>query len=258
MDSGPESPARHPMRTVLFCIICACLSACATKHKPEDALRIALSYSELQWQPEARHIRHGKDSAGIIVHTPDSTLASHTGDSRGWWKPGSTAKGMAYKWGGFDTPETFLQGLSEGKKAGDVANTYKVRNDNAVISHESVGIDCSGFVSRCWGLDRHYDTRELPSISDPVPWESLRLGDIILKEGHVLMFASRKGPFVVGYEAGPIPTWRARSCGILVSFLKKEGYTPWRYRNMAEPTPPQTQTEYHIEFPPNRWESAPL
>ena len=234
-----------------------CLPACAPKYKPEDAIRIGLSYTELHWQPETRHIRHGKDSRGIIVHTPDTTLGAHTGDKRGWWEPGVPAKGMAYKWGGFDTPESFLQGLREGKKAGDVANTYKVRNDNAVISAESFGIDCSGFVSRCWGLDRHYDTRDLPSICDPISWDDLRMGDIILKEGHVLMFADRKGPYIIGLEAGPIPSWRARRCAILVSFLKKDGYSPWRYRNMAKPQPAESQIQYAIEFPPDRWEQSP-
>ena len=45
-----------------------CLAACATKQRPEDAIRTALSYTELQWQPEARHIRHGKDAQGVVVH----------------------------------------------------------------------------------------------------------------------------------------------------------------------------------------------
>ena len=244
------------MRAFLF-LACGGLMACSPKFKPEEAVRIARTYTELHWQPEARHIRHGKDAAGIMVHTPDSTLASHTGDKRGWWEPGEAAKGMAYKWGGFDTPESFLQGLLEGKKAGDVANTYKVRNDNKAVSRESVGIDCSGFVSRCWGLSEPVSTRDLPSICDPVPWDELRLGDIILKEGHVLMFAARKGGYVIGYEAGPIPTWRARRCAIGVNYLKKEGYSPWRYRNMAKPQPPATETQYHIEFPRDRWEFVP-
>lgn len=240
-----------------LCMACCCLAACAPKYKPEDAIGIAIAYTGLEWQPETRHIRHGKDGKGIIVHTPDRTLAAHTGDKRGWWEPGVPAKGMAYKWGGFDTPESFLQGLREGKKAGDVANTYKVRNDNGVISEESVGIDCSGFVSRCWGLDRHFDTRDLPSICDPVPWEELRMGDIILKEGHVLMFADRRGHYAIGYEAGPIPTWRARRCAILFSYLKKEGYSPWRYRNMAEPQPAGMEIQYDIAFPRDRWQAVP-
>ena len=88
-------------------------------------------------------------------------------------------------------------------------------------------------------------------------WDGLRLGDIILKEGQVLMFAARKGGYVIGYEAGPIQTWRARRCAIAVNYLKKEGYSPWRYRKMAKPRPPATETQYHIEFPRDRWEFVP-
>ncbi len=191
---------KHPIGLLLVFL----MASCASKLAPEQAIRTAKTYTEIDWQPRAWHIRHGRDSDGIMVHTPDTTLAGH-GDKRGWWKPGKPAKGMPYKWGGFDTPESFLQGLSEGKKAGDVANTYKVRADNAAISRESVGIDCSGFISRCWGLKEHVSTKDLPALCDPVAWEDLRMGDILLKPGHVLMFVTRQDRFIVGYEAGPDP-----------------------------------------------------
>ena len=221
------------MKFLLFpCLVM--VASCAPKTYPEEAVHIAHTYTKLKWLPEQRHIRHGKDSAGIEVRTPDISLRS-TGDRRGWWKAGEIATGMPYKWGGFDTPETFLAGIAMGKKAGDIANTYKVRGNDAVVSKESVGIDCSGFISRCWGLDRHVSTRDLPSICDPVSWEDLRMGDILLKSGHVLMFYTYQDQFVIGYEAGPIPTWRARQCAITVSFLKGDGYSPYRYKNMAEP-----------------------
>jgi len=234
------------MRFFLLSIL-VCLASCAPQRTPEQALATALTYTELEWIPEAQHIRHGKDLKGIHVHTPDSTLSLH-GDDRGWWKPGVRAKGMAYKWGGFDTPESFQHGLLDGKKAGDIANSYKIRLDDAAISHDSVGIDCSGFVSRCWGLPRHFSTRELPMISDPIAWDHLRAGDIILKQGHVLMFAARRGDYLIGYEAGPIPTWRARRCAVRISYLTKKGYSPWRYKHMSAPKASDNEVQYEIEF----------
>lgn len=222
------------------------LSSCAQKRTPEEAIRIAYSYTELQWLPEVRHIRHGTDSAGIMVHTPDTSLVAQ-GDRRGWWEPGVPAKGMAYKWGGFDSPESFLQGLRDGKKAGDIANSHKIRNDNTAISHESVGIDCSGFISRCWGLAKPVSTRDLPSICNPIPWDDLLPGDILLKQGHVFMFAARSGDHVVGYEAGPIPMWNAHRCAIRIQYLKEEGYSPWRYRHMAKPNPAAAEPRYEID-----------
>ncbi|MFD2255445.1 hypothetical protein ACFSSA_02045 [Luteolibacter algae] len=242
----------------LIAIAGACLVSCAPqKRSPEDAVLVAKSYAELEWMPEARHIRHGKDSKGIIVHTPDKSLSAHTDDKRGWWQPGKPATGMAYKWGGFDTPESFLAGLKAGKKAGDVANSYKVRNDNAVVSEESVGIDCSGFVSRCWGLDRHVSTKDLPGICEPVGWGELRKGDILLKNGHVLMFLTYQDSFVIGYEAGPIPTWRARICAIHVDYLKKNDYAPWRYRLMDEPAADAETKYYDIDFSREQWRMGP-
>lgn len=232
------------------------IASCSSKLTPEQALRTAQTYTELEWEPRSWHIRHTKDSQGIMVHTPDTTLSEH-GDNRGYWKPGETAKGMPYKWGGFDTPESFLQGLREGKKAGDIANTYKVRNDDAAVSKESVGIDCSGFISRCWELKQHVYTRDLPKICDSVAWEDIRMGDILLKKGHVLMFISRQGEFVIGYEAGPIPTWRARRCAIRISYLKANGYNPWRYKKMAAPSFSNETPQYQIDFTGEGWRTGP-
>ncbi|WP_411826939.1 hypothetical protein [Luteolibacter sp. AS25] len=200
---------------------------------PEDSIRIAHTYKDVQWMPEERHIRHGKDTKGIMVQTPDTTLVSRA-DRKGWWKPGEQATGMAYKWGGFDTPESFLKGLAEGKKAGDVANSYKISGNDSVVSDESVGIDCSGFVSRCWGLKAPVSTRELPSICDPVDWDEMKMGDILLTGGHVILFYHYDGDKIMGYESGPIPIWKVRQCNISIKFLKGEGYKPWRYKNMAD------------------------
>lgn len=213
------------------------ISCASQRQTPEQALRIAQTYAALEWIPEPRHVRHGKDLKGITVHTPDVTLKDH-GDNRGWWEPGVPAKGMAYKWGGFDTPETFLEGLEKGKKAGDVANDYKIRLDNAAVSKGSVGIDCSGFVSRCWGLCRPVSTRDLPAISNSIPWEELRLGDILIKPGHVVMFVARKGDIIVSYESGSFPTWRVRRSAMTVNYMKNDGYSPWRYRKMGAPSAP--------------------
>jgi hypothetical protein len=69
--------------------------SCAAKVTPDQALATAYRYTQVEWMPETRHVLHGPDSRGIIVHTPDRTLAKH-GDRRGWWQPGVMAKSLPY------------------------------------------------------------------------------------------------------------------------------------------------------------------
>jgi hypothetical protein len=219
---------RHHL--LLFLLI-ALLPSCAPKATREYAIATAYRYTQVEWMPEERHVRHGKDGRGIEVKTPDASIP------RGWWKPGMPAKGMPYQWGGFDTPDSFLTKIAAGKKAGDIGDASKRKLGDAGTSMESCGIDCSGFVSRCWLLPRPYSTRELPSICDPLKsWSHLKPGDILLNHQHVLLFAGwlDGGKSVAAYEAGPIPMWRVNASGIPVSKLEREGYAPWRYRNIVE------------------------
>ncbi len=214
--------------------LCVLWVSCAPSLTPDQALATAYRYTQVEWMPETRHVLHGPDSRGILVNTPDRTLANH-GDRRGWWQPGVMAKSLPYQWGGFDTPESFLEKLAVGKKAGDIANPAKRQLGDAGVSQDSCGIDCSGFVSRCWNLKRPYSTRELPQICDPLgSWAELRPGDILLNDRHVVLFvewkvASRE---LSAYEAGPFPAWKVSACGLYVEKLLKEGYSPWRYRGM--------------------------
>lgn len=217
-------------------LLFALLSACAPRATRQEAVATAFRYTQVEWMPEARHVRHGPDSKGIPVHTPDVSV-SWSGDKRAWWKPGATAKGMPYQWGGFDTPESFLAKITAGKKAGDVGDAAKRRLGDAGTSGESCGIDCSGLISRCWKLPRPYSTRELPAICTPLKsWEHLKPGDILLNHQHVLLFAGwvDEWKVIAGYEAGPIPVWRVNACGIPVEKLVREGYAPWRYTGMSD------------------------
>lgn len=186
--------------------------------------------------PEARHMRHGEDSQGIPVHTPDTTVAKY-GDKHGWWQPGVPAKSMPYQWGGFDTPESFLEKIADGKKAGDIGDAAKRKLGDAGTSTESCGIDCSGFVSRCWNLKRPYSTRELHTICDRLEsWDDLKPGDILLNHRHVVLFVKWvvPGKELIAYEAGPYPVWRVSACGLYKEKLLTNGYAPWRYRGMKD------------------------
>ena len=107
---------------------------------PEVALSIADTYVALDWECSAENLTNGviTDPSGNVVQTPT-------------WLYVGTIHSMPYKWGGFDTIESFLQGITAGYYAGDQATS--------AVSSYARGVDCSGFVSRCWTLPSHYSTR---------------------------------------------------------------------------------------------------
>ncbi|MCE1189816.1 MAG: T9SS type A sorting domain-containing protein [Ignavibacteria bacterium] len=96
---------------------------------------------------------------------------------------GANAK-VAYKWGGFNTISDYNSGLSLGRYAGDI-------NCNDVSSY-AVGVDCSGFVSRCWQLTSHVVTSSMPNVTTALAtWDSLRPADAVHRVGHVRMFIQK-------------------------------------------------------------------
>jgi hypothetical protein len=50
------------------------------------------------------------------------------------------------------------------------------------------GFDCSGLVSWCAGLRRHFFTWELYKLTDSIKWENLQPDDRLLGSGHTLIF----------------------------------------------------------------------
>jgi len=138
-----------------------------------DVLKTGESYVLYKYLCSAKNLapQDTPGSDGDIVRTPS------------WLIKGVNAK-VPYKWGGFNTLADFSTGLKNGKFAGDI-NTKG-------ISSQAVGVDCSGFVSRCWNLNYHSTTSEMLNTTYLYnSWDKLRPGDAILKSGHVRMFVDR-------------------------------------------------------------------
>ncbi|MHC1739409.1 MAG: T9SS type A sorting domain-containing protein [Ignavibacteriaceae bacterium] len=137
------------------------------------ALRIADTYVMQKYNCTANNLAPSPVTApgGDLVQTPS------------WLIAGFNAR-VPYKWGGFNTIADFSTGILNNKFAGDI------HTDG--VSSAAVGVDCSGFVSRCWQRSSHASTSYMPNITTVLSsWDALKPGDGILKSGHVRLFVQK-------------------------------------------------------------------
>lgn len=211
-------------------------SAFADNVTRAEALQIAESYVNYRWTASPENVRHGKDAAGIEIHTPDRA-SGHGDPATDCWVAGEKNTGVAYKWGGFDTLEKFASGVRAGKAAGDIYSAEKRRKGGAAVSGDAVGIDCSGFISRCWKLPRKHSTSMLFGICERLAsTTALKPGDVMnTAEGHVLLFVrwlDADKTHALFYESAPFSKTRA-SENTLADLLAS-GYQALRYRQMKD------------------------
>jgi hypothetical protein len=197
-----------------------------------EALRIAESYVQHRWQASPKNVFHGKDAQRIEVHTPDRDGGHGTPLSE-CWRVDSENIGVAYKWGGNDTPQSFDAGIMAGKAAGDVYTLQKRRLDDSGVSNNAVGVDCSGFICRCWKLRERHSTHSLGKVCrDLSKVDALEPADIMNQPGgHVLLFVKwlddgkKRALF---YEAAPFSKTLASARD--VDGMVANGFRPMRYR----------------------------
>jgi hypothetical protein len=209
---------------------------CADEITRQEALKIAESYVGHHWHSSAKNVLHGRDGRGIEVHTPDQ-VGGRGFPLQNCWRVDVDNIGVAYKWGGLDTPESFDAGIRAGKAAGDVYTSEKRHLDGDGVSEAAVGIDCSGFICRCWKLKKSYSTYSLGEICAKLPsTAALQSADIMNQSsGHVLLFVKfldvekKRAMF---YESAPFSKTLASVRD--VSELRREGYIPMRYRHISE------------------------
>lgn len=178
-----------------------------------EALRIGESYVLHKYSCNVSNLAPG----GLIAPDGDTVKTP------GWLITGSNAR-VPYKWGGFNSISGFTSGLNNGKFAGDI--------DTDGSSSYAVGVDCSGFVSRCWQLSYHASTSYMPTITSQYSsWDSLKPADAIHKVGHVRLFIERtpNGAFRVIESAGR--DWDVSYWTFALSDLVN--YTPRYYNSMV-------------------------
>ncbi len=223
---------KSPLLVALLACFASAAEAIAGSPTRAEVLEIAASFADYHWEPAAKNVRHGRDDAGIDVQTPDRSTGNPD-----LWQPGEPSAGVPYKWGGFDTLASFARGIRAGKAAGDLYNAEKRRKGGAAVSGEAVGVDCSGFISRCWKLDEKKDTGSLAVLCAKLnSCAELRPGDVLNQAGgHVVLFVrwvDATQTRAVFYEAEPFS--RVRASERQVPEMLALGYVPLRYRKIRD------------------------
>ncbi len=177
------------------------------------ALRMAESYVLFKYSCSLENLSptdvRGPD--GDLVRTPS------------WLIVGMNAR-VPYMWGGFSTLAQFTSGLNSGKYAGDI--------NTAGVSNYAVGVDCSGFVSRCWQLSYHSSTSNMPSITTQYSsWDDLKPGDAIHKVGHVRLFIDKAPNGALRVAEASSRDWAVSYWTYTPSDLT--AYTPRYYNGMV-------------------------
>jgi len=127
----------------------------------------------------------------------------------------STYQGVPYLWGGSRRVTTFQNELANGYCAGAHRENDCLTGDPGLIGDVcwATGIDCSGFVFRCWGMPKWGGTLTLLSdtISSVIRYDQLMKGDALddttSGRRHVVLFY--RGVSALEYEV-----YEARSYGV--------------------------------------------
>lgn len=117
---------------------------------------------------------------------------------------------MPYCWSGFDTPSGFKSRVEDKDDpipaGGYGTSKYGYCKDNIA------GIDCSGYVIKCWGLSNYEDYQDdLVNYALEIDEEDLKKGDLLRKSGHSIM-----------YNSGPL-----NNCNIYESQARGEDIAPY-------------------------------
>ena len=128
----------------------------------DEALVRARTYAQHPWHCAAANLTGGCGGGYASVYTVGDYV------------------GVAYDWGGYATLDQFDQGLDDGLGAG-------AQPSDGILDC-TVGVDCSGFVSRVWKA-AHTTTSGMSTITSPVTAAQLKPADAYNAAGyHVKLF----------------------------------------------------------------------
>ncbi|MDP4117371.1 MAG: hypothetical protein Q8903_14645, partial [Bacteroidota bacterium] len=170
-------------------------------------------------------------TAGNLAPSDITDLDGDQVRTPSWLIVGKNSK-TPYKWGGFNTLAQYISGLQSGAYAGDI--------NTAGVSSYAVGVDCSGFVSRCWQLSSHYSTSSMPTITTLYSsWDQMKPADAVLKTGHVRMYVDKASNGAIRVVESSARDWGVSYWTYTLADLTS--YSP-RYYN-------QMQSDYSVQQP---------
>lgn len=159
-------------------------------------IEIAEEYLNHEWYPTEENIFHD-EYKGWPIDTPDRDTYTEAPNNWGW-KANQMNKAIPYKWGGFSSisglnltnPEDFdEQYTGTGAYNGTIHYGGDIYTDKNYVCPKACGVDCSGFVSRCWNLPEKHGTYTLPYTSSLVKLDELQKGDVLnIPRYHVILF----------------------------------------------------------------------
>ena len=186
------------MRILFLILILALAVGCAHLNRVppgppvtrEQVMQTAEAYASHPWQATPANAFHGTDTNGVRINTPD---AAWWGPG-GWFADGTTNIGVPYCWDGDSTLAEFDAGIRTGRPAGDQFKKLYRRSQShpgPASSALPVGVDCSGFVSRCWQLDKRRSTYDMARVCRRLrSFDDLLPGDAVNKRyDHIILFA---------------------------------------------------------------------
>jgi hypothetical protein len=222
----------------------------------EEIIENGWEYVQVDWQCPSQNAS-APDSDYCVLPNNDSLWRSDF--LVGFWYTGE-----AYEWGGWDRVDAYLDQMTQGQRAG-------VHEDNDWLPAYwynpcwSTGIDCSGFVSRCWELGYKRSTRTLYEVAHEISYDSLKTGDALndttaARGRHVRLFLTRPA-------SGRIRVMESRSWGIgdgtngcdTLTYREQEDlidydYVAMRYNNVYDPpnNNPVIEVDHiHCRYPPD-------
>ncbi len=108
---------------------------------------------------------------------------------------GKTIGPMPYRWGGDDSPESYRLRIDWGALAGSICTCRNPVYDYC-IERRSAGVDCSGLVSRAWGIKKRGTWGLLDVAVELRDFTELRPGDAMTWPGrHARLVTGTSGAF---------------------------------------------------------------